>query len=395
MSLFSSNLSYLGVDIGTAGIKAVELKNENGRPRLVTYGFVEESVDVVHDSSPQTQAKAVKLLVRVLREAKVTAKRAVTALPSFSIFSSIISLPPMNKKDLAKAIYWQAKKFVPMPLEEMTLDWKLLDSDVKAVEQKEKVDKELRSIINNGKMAESSQTINLNNQEKSNSEEKDGLLMNKDNKNKNDLKVLIAAAPKKLVLRYMDIFQQAGLELFSLETENFALERALVGGDKAPVMVVDVGSITSDIIIVENSIPLLSRSVDSGGEAITQAIMNSMHIDKKRAEQFKRDIGFTPGQGNLPKVIETSINPIINEIKYCFDLYASQQSQQRIDKIILSGGSAFLPNITSYLEQLLNIKVFIGDPWSRIIYPVDLKPVLDSLAPRFGIAVGLAMREIV
>lgn len=366
MGLFKSNLSYLGVDIGSAGVKVVELKNEGGRPSLVTYGFAEEKIEIVHNPPQAMMDKTVALLDKVLIDSRATTKKTVAALPSFSVFSSIISLPPMKKKELPQAISWEAKKFVPLPLEEMTLDWKLLgsSSDLDKLDKKfKKEDKEKGS---------------------------------KERKTRNgDIKVLIAAAPKKLVMRYISIFKAAGLELLSLETENFALERALVGGSKTPVMIVDIGSITTDISVVEEGIPLLSRSVDSGGSSITAAIIQSLGVYQKRAEQFKRDIGFAGGSGNLPKLVESSITPIINEIKYCFDLYDSSASQAKIEKIILTGGSAFLPNITNYLSNLLGINVLIGDPWQRVIYPVELKSMLANLAPRFSVAVGLAMREIV
>ncbi len=379
MKFFKSHLNYLGVDIGSTGIKVVELKNENGRPRLVTYGFTEEPIDIIHNHSAQMQAKAAVLLTKILSQAKATTKKTIAALPSFSVFSSIISLPMMNKKELAQAIYWQAKKFIPLPLEEMTLDWKLLESDVAAIDYQGSADSAGKSVSKDEKTGASSDSGNSN----------------KPKTKSKDIKVLIAAAPKKLVLRYINIFKQANLDLLSLETENFALERSLIGGEKVPIMLVDIGAITSDISVIESGIPLLSRSVDSGGKTITQVIMQSMHIDEKRAEQFKRDIGFASGHGDLPRLIEKSIAPIVNEIKYCFELYASQESHHRIEKIILTGGSAFLPNITEYLSKLLDIKVFVGDPWARIIYPVELKSVLDNLAPRFSVAIGLAMREIV
>ena len=370
MGLFSKeNLNYLGVDIGSAGIKVVELKNEGGRPRLITYGYVDEAIKMSHDSTKEEQAKNVALLKSILEKSNVTTKKVVVGIPSFSVFSSVISLPIMNQKDLAQAVYWQAKKIVPISLDEMTLDWKILN-DKEVAENKIKKEK------------------NKDNKEGEKKEVKP-------EPKKKDLKILIAAAPKKLVSKYVELFKSAELELISLETENFALERSLVGGDKNPVMIVDIGSITSDISVVENGIPVLSRSVDTGGEAITKAVMNSMHVDRKRAEQFKKDIGFNAGQGNLPKVMEESIAPIINEIKYSFDLYASRQTNQRIEKIVLTGGSAFLPNMPEYLSKLLNIQVFVGDPWDRVIYPVELKPVLSNLAPRFSVAVGLAMREIV
>lgn len=381
MGLFSSKTnSYLGVDIGSASIKLVELKNESGRPRLITYGFVEDKVDIVHDDSKEVEERVANLLKQICLKAKVATDKTVAALPSFSVFSSVISMPQMSKKDLNKAVYWQAKKFVPMNLEEMTLDWKELGEGVKV------------QGFNNQKPLKKSEKFSQNFEE-ADKKEKESDSVKSDSKK--DMKILIAASPKKLVSKYVNIFKRAELELLSLETEGFAMERSLVGGDKTPVMIVDIGSITSDISVVENGIPVLTRSVDAGGRTITQAVINSMNVDERRAEQFKRDIGFSQSQGNLPKVIEAVVTPIINEIKYCFELYASQQTNKRIEKIVLTGGSSFLPNIDQYLSQLLNIKVFIGDPWSRVIYPVELKPVLQELAPRFSVAVGLAMREII
>ncbi len=380
MGLFkTAKPSYLGIDIGSNTIKLVELKNEGGRPRLSTYAFLEEEVDIVHDNSPEMEDKTAALIKKACVEAKTTTEKTIASLPSFSVFSSVISLPNMGKKDIEKAVYWQAKKFVPMNLEEMTLDWKVLDDDIEVTD------------IEGAKEEKGVESLEGDSDDNSHKKNKQV----KKSKKGNDLKVLIAASPIKLVQRYMSVFEKAELDLLSLETENFALERSLVGGDKNPVMIVDIGSLTTDISVVENSIPVLNRSVDIGGSAITKSIMNSMHVDKKRAEQFKRDIGFSGENNNLPKVIETVITPIINEIKYCFDLYSSHQSANRIEKVILTGGSSFLPNIDEYLSNLLNIKVYIGDPWDKVIYPVELKSNLQRLAPRFSVAVGLAMREII
>jgi Tfp pilus assembly PilM family ATPase len=95
----------------------------------------------------------------------------------------------------------------------------------------------------------------------------------------------------------------------------------------------------------------------------------------------------------VSKIIETTFNSVINEIRYSLDLYRNRG--KTVEKIVLSGGSVFLPNLSQYLEKILNIKVHIGDPWQKVIYPEELKPVLQELGPRFAIAIGLAMREIV
>ena len=375
MGLFANNEHYLGVDISSTNIKAVELRNERGRARLITYGFVEQSTDLVKASSEEMKKQVISLLQAVLEKAKTTTKKTVAALPNYSVFSSIMSLPQMSQKDLTQAVQWEAKKIVPLPIDEMIIDWKVLPEGSRppAPPPFQSPSAPKASVPPEGDAAPSPRL-----------EEKQG-----------NARILLTAAPKNLVERYVGLFKAAGLELTGLETESFALERSLVGNDPNPIMIVDIGALTSNIIVAEKGIPLLNRSVDVGGASITKMIAGSLGVDTMRAEQFKRDIGFTSqGDGGILKTIESSINPIINELKYCFDLYRSQEGIGHVSKIILTGGSAFLPGLSDYLSRLLSIKVFVGDPWARVIYPTELRPALEELGPRFSVAIGLAMREI-
>lgn len=362
------NKSYLGVDLGTAGIKVVELANTKGHATLLTYGIVESSGDIVRSNAPETVNKVVELLQEITKKSRVTTDLAVAALPAFSVFSSILSLPPMPKSDLAQAVKWEAKKFVPMPLDEMILDWKLLRNVEAVISDQPPTDE--------------------NNEENNTTEVKAP-------DTKQNRRVLITAAPKNLVARYLEIFKRAGLKLISLETESFALARSLFFGSKLPIMIIDIGSLTTAISIVEDGVPILNRSLDVGGATLTQAIATSLNIDRRRAEQFKRDIGIaqTNAASGIPKVIERALNPVINEVKYSLNLYQSQTAIS-VEKAILIGGSAFLPNLTDYLAQVLNLNVFVGDPWFRVAYPEDLKLVLDEVGPRLAVATGLAMRDI-
>lgn len=342
MGLFSSSNSFLGVDIGTTSIKVVELKRDSGKVRLLTYGFSENNS--ASSSLPEPKQVA-KIINKICQQAGVSSRSAVSALPTFSVFSSIINLAGIGGKDMASAVHWEAKKVIPLPLEEMILDWKKIEDQ--AVE------------------------------------------------NKNNLKVLLTGAPRTLVKKYIDIFKAAQINLISLETEIFALIRSLLGNDKATVMIVEIGAATTSITIVDQSIPMLSRSLDMGGLTISKAIGNNLNIGLERAEQFKYDLGvsLSGGEEVIPKTISQSLAPILNEIKYALNLFTSKNNK-KIEKIILTGGSSMLPNLADYLAKILNINVILGNPWSRISYPVDLKILLDEISPRMAVAIGLAMREI-
>jgi type IV pilus assembly protein PilM len=217
-------------------------------------------------------------------------------------------------------------------------------------------------------------------------------IMSKSQKN---VRVLLTGASKNLIKKYVEIFNKAGLNLLSLETESFALIRSLLGPDKSTVMIIDLGASTSSIIVVKGGVPVMSRSLELGGQAITRTISSSLNINLDRAEQFKQDLSLDneTAENSLPKTVETAFAQILNEIKYTFNLY-NDNNPEKIEKIVLTGGTALMGHLPGYLTNAFGINVYLGDPFSQIIYPVDLKPVLDRVGSRFAVSVGLAMREI-
>lgn len=354
MGLFSktpAKQSYIGLDVGYSGIKLVELMNEKGRARLVTYAYAAlPATDL--DAAFQEPEKLAAFVKKMVQKAKCTTKVAIAALPISSVFSSIISVPAANEKELKEAIQWQAKKLIPVPLEEISLDSKTIDTGAGG----------------------------------------DG--------GKKVTRVLLTGAPKNLVQRYIDLAKKTGLELISLETEAFAQIRALIGKDRSSIMVIDIGAMRTNISIIEKGIPFLNRSIATGGLAITTTISKTLGIAFEQAEHMKRDIRamqqFSQA-GDLSPMLTTLLKPILDEIRYSFNLYQGQSDdgqQKRIDKIILTGGGALLPRLPEFLTSLMNVNTYLGDPWARVVYPVDLRPVLDEIGPRFAVAIGCAMRDI-
>lgn len=349
MGLFSKNLSYLGIDIGAFGVKIVELKKEGGKPKLFSYGFSENKNIESKINQKNNSDYIAGLINKICKDAGIAGRNTVAALPTFSVFSSILNLSNVSGKDLKSAVYWEAKKVIPLPLEEMTLDWQEIKED------KEKI-----------------------------------------GKNKKNIKIFLTGAPKSLVRKYIEIFKKAKINLLSLETETFSLIRSLIGNDKSSVIIGEIGANTTDIAIVEKGIPILSRSIDIGGLTITKAISGNLNIGMERAEQFKYDLGVSSSGAEssaIPKTILEIITPIINEIKYTLNLYESRDGK-RIEKVIFSGGSALLADFAGFLSKVIDKQVIIGDPWTRISYPVELKPTLDEIGPRMSVAIGLALREM-
>ncbi len=356
MGLFSNkqNDYFLGIDIGDSSLKMVELRKKKKQIYLSNYAF-SENVSEVNFTKIEDVEYLAKAINKVRLDAGITSQKAIVSLPTFSVFSSIINVNSLGKKNLSLAVAEEAKKVIPLPMDEMTIDWRVIPDE-------------------NGKIP-----------------------------NKGNMRVFLTGSPKKLVRRYVDIFKAAKLSLLSLETETFSLIRSLVGNDKSTVMIVEIGANSTDISIVKESIPVLNRSLEVCSSTITKALSNSMGLSYSQAEQFKIDLASADRDKNenqkkedgnkMPPLIAKTIEPIITEIKYMLEFFSTHNSDS-VEKIILSGGGALLSGLPDYLTKELDLNVIVGDPFSRIRYPKELEPVLQDVGPRLAVAIGLAMREV-
>lgn len=397
MSLFSSAPpSYLGVDLGLGGVKIVELRNNKGRAQLLTYGFAEEENEMNHEEYFANTKRLSAIIKKICNEASTTSKKVIASLPTYTVFDSIITLPVMPQKKLKPAIEAEAKKLISSPLDEMVLYWNVLNQ--------EDGNGNLVSVAQNA-----SDNKEVDQQKIAKDDGEKDLIISQKTKY---LKILLTAAPKNFINKYVKIFHDAGLNLLSLETAAFALTRSLAGMDKSRLLIADIGAETTEIIILDQGLPVFSRSINLGGFQVTKAIQKNLQIDRNEAEQIKVDLSNNKDSQSpeIIKVLERVVSPIINEIKYSINLYFNRLSiqdqkqevekqekieeEKRVEKIVLTGGNSLLVGLKDYMANELSTRVFIGDPWARVIYPQDLKPLLDDIGAKFSISIGLAMREI-
>lgn len=364
--------TYLGVDIGASGLKVVELANEKGRAKLMTYGYTERKPGQ-SAISPFDDTKATgELLAKLCKQSGAKGTKAMAALPLSSVFSAIVSVPRRKtEKEMQPLVDAQVGKLTPIPLTEMVTYSTFIDGV--------KGEKESKGT----KGAEGTKGTE-----------------SKAEKPSDHVRVLVTGAAKSLVQKYIEIFRAAKLELQAIDTEAFALVRSLIGKDKSPIAILDIGGMRTNVTIVEKGVPVLTRSVNIGGAAVTRRIMEQMNVPEAEAEQMKMDLGnmagASTGVGGLPAVLDAVMQPMLNEIRYAFQLYAGMELTEfkKVEKIVLTGGSSHLPRIVEFLKESLNMNVYRGDPWARVVFPEDLRPVLDEIGPRMSIAIGLGMREI-
>lgn len=379
MSLFQKQESYLGVDIGAGGIKLVELKKTKGRPQVWTYGMLDQDLDIhvarpeksleemtkestgslegvnkkkkeapMHMDDPRIDTYA-GYLKELVAQSRATSKHVIASIPVSYIFHTIVNLPELEKPAEAEVII----------LAEVD---KLMSRDVSEMQ-----------VVH--------QAIPQTDEEKE----------------KKYIRHLVTAAPREVVQFYSAIFQRAGLQLAELETEAFAIERALVGNDTAPVMVIDIGSERTNFFIMDQGLPMTHRSIQIGGATIDTILSRITGQPVEVMHQLKYDLSSLPASAIQTDAFRPLLDPILKEVQNSFDLYLHQQgnAQKHPEKIILTGGSAQFAPIGVALSKTFDKKVFIGDPWARTVYQDELKPLLDANGARMAVSIGLALRNIV
>lgn len=350
MAFFSKKSSnILGIDLGSSTMKLVELNRNDGQPQLVTYGIaLKEEVTAMSDARA-AQPHLADTLRELLVRSHATTNRVVAALPAPNVFNTIIELPVMPKKEIPLAIQWEAKKLVPTPLAEMSFDWHVLPA---AREQQGESKKKM-------------------------------------------MKIILTAAPKDIVARYLSLFDQLNLRLVGLETEVTALRRCLLPADWGTFILIDIGATNTGVIVFTNGIPLMTRHLNVGGTTISRNIADSLNINVERAEQFRNDFGL-PAGSQLAHPVARAIqfvvdNMLIKELKNLIDTFRSNKGGQ-INEIILTGGVAHLKNLPDYLEKVMQIKTMVGNPWLRLSYPKELSLELEKIGPEMAVAIGLALK---
>ena len=350
--LFGGNENRLiGIDIGTSGIKIVELEHhprtkEISLENYVMVGF-RENLPQKERERRITKEEVVSLLKAALKEGKIKTRNSSFSIPAFSSFISFVTMPRVKKEDIRNALTVEAQKFIPVSLEEVVLGWEVID---------EPDQKEIANI-----------------------------------RDQNKMKVLLLAVPKDIVTRYKDIAEGSGLKLKNLEVEAFPLLRSLTTNYQKNFVILDIGSRVCNILVISNGSLRGARNIGLGGDDLTEIIARSIDITYDRAEELKRNEGLLNKQ--VADLLTPILGNIIDELKRVVAIYKSKNPNKEIQEVILSGGTASLKGITELFSNRLNITASVGDPWKKITVDDNIKSVLASKGASFSISVGLAIKN--
>jgi len=341
--------SVLGVDVSSSSIKVVQLRKKSGRAILETYGelalgpYAKVESGQATNLPPEIISEGLK---DVLKESKVTTMNCGVAIPLSASLITIMELPKMDVKQLAVVVPLEARKYIPVPISDVFLDWSIIPAI--------------------GPEEESTKT-----------------------------NILIVAIHKDTISKYQEIVSQSGLQASFFEIEIFSTIRSSLDRGITPVMLIDFGVSTTKLYVVEAGVVKSSHSVNKGSQDITQAIARSSNISNKEAEEIKKSVGVTRSIDGNDTVDAGSavLEFIIAEAQRVMFSY-ERVNKRPVTKIVFVGGGSLLKGLSEFATKRFNIEVTVADPFRKVETPAFLAPILKEAGPEFAVAIGTALRKL-
>ncbi len=353
--------SVLGIDIGSSAIKIVQLGEKEGVAVLENYGELALGPYVglaVGQATSLNKEKIKEALRDIFNEADLEGNYAAISIPMSSTLLSLIELPRVDKKQLNSMIPIEARKYIPVPVSEVVLDWWMLPKQ----DDDEEVDKEVVS--------------------------------EETNDFKNDkIRVLLAAIHNDTISKYKEIQDSLGLTSGLFEIDVFSSIRSIVGQNNSVVMVLDMGAETTKLAVVDFGILRMQHIINIGSQDISTALSKTLKIDINKAEKIKREQGLSSDNKEAVVVMQTNLSHIITEVNRFIVNYKKKNTRQ-ISKIVLTGGGILLKGLPEFVSKNVDIKIEVGDPFSRIETPIFLQETLKEAGPEFSVAIGLAIKAL-
>lgn len=336
-----------GLDIGTVAMKVVWL-GQQGQNLVWRSSLIAKTPPKgMASESPFDQEAMVTAVRKIVNDAKITTRNVHISLADNQVFTKVIEMPMLSDKELSSAIYWEAEQYIPSPLPNMTLDWRVLRRD--------------KEIASGSKM-----------------------------------QVLLVAAPTLLIKKYQRMLELAGLSIDTIETDILSVVRSIVIGKNFPTtLIINMGNHTTSLAIVKENTIIFTYAIPVGGIAINQAIATSFNFTIDQAEEYKKVYGIADQSlgGKIGKAIEPILISLLTEVKKAHAFYDEKyKNESPIGQIVLSGGSAKLPGIDIFFVRNVGIETVISNPWKMFKVANVPKEIIDNGA-EFSVAFGLAMKD--
>ena len=371
--------SFLGVDIGASSIKMVQLKREKETAVLETYGQLSlgpYAGSEVGRATNLTDKQMSGALINLAEEARVNASECGVSIPLRSSLIFDMEIPKVSPDQLKKIVPIEARRYIPVPISEVALDWR---------------------VIPERDFDETNKDSDLEDRRLGTQTARDGAFDGKDKvKKREKIKIFVVAIHKNALEKYQNIVKNAQLNLNFLEIEIFSTIRSVINQNVGTMAILDIGSSVTKLYIVEYGIVKDSHIISRGSQDISLAISRSLGITVAEAEKKKKEEGLSKNGDSDNKVsgiISSNLNYIFSETDKVLRHYQTKYNKN-IGKVIFTGGGAVIKELPVFASSCLKMDSEMADPFNKIRTPAFLDDVLKEIGPEFAVAVGLALRGL-
>ncbi|PYR89299.1 MAG: pilus assembly protein PilM [Acidobacteria bacterium] len=349
--MFRKAKALVGLDIGSSAVKAVELKSAGKVYKVTGFGSEPIPPDSIVDGAIIDAAAVADAIRRLFDTRGIKTKEVAASLSGNAVIVKKITLPVMTEAELAESIYWEAEQYIPFDIQDVNLDYQILD----------------KGDASGGKTMD----------------------------------VLLVAAKKEKIADYTGVIAQAGRTAVVVDVDAFALQNAYEANygiqPGSVIVLLNAGASATNINILQGDQSVFTRDISIGGNAYTEALQRELSLPHESADTLKRGL---PVDGtsydDAKPVLRAVTENMMLEIQKTFDFFKATAASDRIDRIVLSGGASRAEAFTEMLTERFEAPVESFDPFKKIGFE-GKKVQADAsgdVAPTAAVAVGLALRRM-
>lgn len=332
-----------GLDIGRSFIKVVQIQKNGGKYVLMATGSLATPGNGLSTDSKVELKSLAESIKKCVVSAHVQGNNCSVSIVEAQAVTRLVELPNLTDKELSAAVNFEADQYIPLPIKDVNIQYKVVSRPQPG---------------SNGKM-----------------------------------QVLLIAAPKRTIQKYLEVIKMSGLKLTAIETESSALVRALSNSNDPGSIIVSMGSTSTEFVLVKEGNILFSRSIASGGGAISKAIETEFKLNINQAEEYKMAYGILEDKlsGKIASIVKPILEIIVTEILKAVDYSKNKTQGVNVSRIVITGGGSYLPGLGEFITERTSLEVSLADPW--INYVKDgLIMKMPGQGSFYSIATGLAMR---
>ena len=352
MPVFRKAKSLVGLDIGSSAVKAVELKPAGKAFKVAAFGSEPIPPDSIVDGAIIDGGVVAEAIRRLFTSGGIKTKEVAASLSGNAVIVKKITLPVMTEAELAESIYWEAEQYIPFDIQDVNLDYQILDP---------------------GTGPES----------------------------RGSMDVLLVAAKKDKIGDYTSVIAQAGRTAVVVDVDAFALQNAFeanYGVETGAVSVLlNAGASAINVNIVAGDQSVFTRDISLGGNAYTEAVQRELNLPFEAAEQAKKGIPVDAVSfDDVRPVLRATTENALLEIQKTFDFFKNTTGLDRIDRVMLCGGASRADGFAEALHERFGAPIEQLDPFRSIAFDSKRLGVdaPDDIAPTAAVAVGLALRRV-